>query len=199
MKTKNAETSAKTNIALTPKDVLPVSLLGKQREAVTVKRPVVDSTEEKTDARQGAAFVDRNFAEWSKEFEVPDAKDKDAGKVYREESYEYLQLGPEKPCVWKRASEFFWIVQRLQAEEEAAVFQSFCDDFAPCLKRTKLSTLRDDSVISYHTVSDKESIKPTICDFDETEETDAAFAARQAEFDLSYKPKPGQKKPVLVS
>lgn len=199
MKAKNAETSAKTNTTLTPKDVLPMSLLGKQREAVSVKRPAVDGTEEKSDARQGAAFVDRNFAEWSKEFETLDSKEKDAGKVFREEGYEYLQLGPDRPCVWKRASEFFWIVQRMQAEEEAAVFQSFCDDSAQYLKKTKLSTLRDDSAITYHKSFEKEPVKPTMCDFDEAEETDAAFAARQAEFDQSYRPKPGHKKPVLVT
>lgn len=193
MKQKAQDSSAKTNAGQTAKDVLPPGLIGRQREAVTVKRPQAENLGEKTQARQEPVFVEKHFAEWTAACEHVDAS-----QPFREDSYDYFRLESDQKCVWKRAGDFFRILESLRSTPNETVFRKFCDDFVTTPKRKKFEGLFDDTQVNYVKTLVANPPQVRVCRFEEEEESDAAFAARQAEFDRDFKPKPGQKKPVLV-
>lgn len=193
MKPKGQETSAKTHPGQTAKDVLPPTLLGRQREPVAVKRPQAEDLGEKAQARHEPVFVEKHFAEWTATCEHVDP-----GKPFREDNYDYFRLEGSTSCVWKRATDFFRILETLKSRANETVFRKFCDDFVTTPKRKKFDGLFDDTQVNYVRTVVTNPPQVQVCGFEEEEETDAAFAARQAEFDRDFKPKPGQKKPVLV-
>lgn len=199
MKTKQTESSAKNATGVSAKDVLPPGALGKQREPVAVKRPGVESSEERADLKACVTYIERHFAEWSPACEVVGESGREEHKGFREDNYEYMGLGADRPCVWKPASQFFSILKMLEASNRATVFQPFTDDFLMVERRKRFDGLCDDSSVNYASRKTAEASQPTICAFEEEEESDAAFATRVSEFDRDFKPRPGQKKPVLVS
>lgn len=198
MKPKAAESAAKTVGGQSAKDVLPATLLGRQREPAPVKRPSAPESEERLDPNAAVTFLDQHFAEWAPAFETADPKEPKG--LFKEENYDYLELPREQVCMWKRASQFFRIQKVLEgAPDESAVFLETQDDIFEKKAPQKFPRLIDDTRVTYEgTVLDG----PTdfsVCDFEEEAESDAAFALRQAESDQNFKPKPGLKKPVLVN
>lgn len=201
MKPKAPESAAKTAGLQTVKDVLPTTLLGRQREPAPVKRPPAPEAEERADPKAAVTFLDLHFAEWTPACEVVDHKDaKEPKGPFKEDDYDYLELPREQVCVWKRAADFFGIQKVLEgAPDEATVFLQTQDDIFEKKSPQKFSRLIDDTRVTYEGTTLEPATDFAVCDFEEEEESDAAFALRQAESDQNFKPKPGLKKPVLVS
>jgi hypothetical protein len=198
MKPKAAESAAKTAGLQTAKDVLPAALLGRQREPAPVRRPQEADSEERTDPKSLVTYLDQHFAEWTPACEVVDHKDPKG--VFKEDNYDYLELPRTEVCVWKRASKFFSIQTVLESSPtKPAVFLQTQDDIFQKKAAPKFPGLIDDTQVAYQRVDLEVARDLTVCDFEEEEESDTALALRQVESDRDFKPKPGQKKPVLVS
>lgn len=196
MKTKPADQTLKNQPNLSKKDVLPPELLGKQRECVLIKRPTINNLEEKIDQKVAGSSIGQLFSQWTSGSEIIDLKEGE--KMFKEQNYDYLNPDKDQIYVWKKADKFFQLISILKNDQEKTVFLKFQDDSKIFSNKSILKTLSDDTIVNYSKQKIEEKVEFGMCESIEEEENDERYQLRQAEFDKDFKPKPGQKKQILV-
>jgi hypothetical protein len=186
------ETKEKTFMPI--KDILPPSLLAKQREPVSIKR--IASFEPPTTAQptSHSPNPETEFEEWRENTEIPLAKLGDP--LYQENDYEYIRALISGPSLWKRPREFFRY--QIAARNSLAVPEiRIADDLKFITQKTASVFWKDDTNISYHILPPVDETEVKFCDFNEREESEEEYQARVAELE-KQKGKTGGKKVIHV-
>lgn len=194
-KDQKGQKETKEKVFMPIKDILPPSLLAKQREPWSIKR--VGSFEQPSvnQAASQLPNIETEFEEWREGAEIMPAKPGDP--IYQEQNYEYIHALFHGPILWKRPKEFFKYQLAVKDSSTAPEVKIF-DDLKFVAQKTAKVFWKDDTTISYHSITPVNDLEPKICEFNEREESEEEYQARVAELE-KQKAKTGGKKVVHVN